>query len=106
MRPKDDTLLVRSEGSVSDAQLGAIAQERTRLHLEKSTAHGVVSRVYRLRQSYAGEGLIKGSELCVKRVVEEDQVAPHSVQREIAAYREMAAFKSSAQVSVRSRLAR
>lgn len=64
---------------ISDALLARFSKARTTATIAHT--RGLTSLVYRLDDGQAGRAY------CIKRVVEEDEVRPHSVRREMLCYR-------------------
>ncbi|MCO5566229.1 hypothetical protein L7F22_019905 [Adiantum nelumboides] len=75
---------IYQQSSINPSIVGQLIHARRDIHI--SQARGLCSRVYRIPS-----GLIRNTEqgeeqLCIKRVDEDDQYAPHAVAREVLAY--------------------
>jgi serine/threonine protein kinase len=77
------TTLVYSKAALSASLLERFANARSRRSLSPF-ARGLTSFVYRITDEASGDD--DETVYCLKRVVEEDEMAPHSVQREILCY--------------------
>lgn len=73
---------------LSDEDVLMLAE--TRGEVFNAQARGLCSRIYRLPDGTVHgttmEGCREKPSICIKRVVEEDQVAPHAVEREVLSY--------------------
>lgn len=85
-RVQDNVEVLLRDTHVSDSLLRTLVNARRLVYATGTVAraHGIQSRVYCLADDWIKDAY--HGQLCVKRVVEDDQVVPHSVDREVNCY--------------------